>query len=154
MWGTVFFLEKSKLLLEWVRCARINLHYSEVFLQARCAVTIYEAAGGSLGWHNSGTVGELHMRPLGDGMINFQLHDLLVCLHTCCFGIVLGCYYYCCFLPPTHFCVLNWVQKLEKTLSFVPFLLLLVKPGYYYPGWVLACAIAIQTDWIICLPYL
>ncbi|KAH9557481.1 hypothetical protein CY35_07G086200 [Sphagnum magellanicum] len=44
---------------------------------ARCAVTIYEAAGGSLGWHNSGTVGELHMRPLGDGMINFQLHDLL-----------------------------------------------------------------------------
>jgi hypothetical protein len=40
-------------------------------------VTIYEAAGGSLGWHNSGTVGELHMRPLGDGMINFQLHDLL-----------------------------------------------------------------------------
>jgi hypothetical protein len=44
---------------------------------ARCAVTIYEAAGGSMGWHNSGTVGELHMRPLGDGMINFQLHDLL-----------------------------------------------------------------------------
>jgi hypothetical protein len=46
------------------------------------------------------------------------------------------------------------VQKLEKTPSFVPFLLLLVKPGYYYPGWVLACAIAIQTVWIICLPYL
>jgi len=44
---------------------------------ARCAVTVFEAAGGGLGWHGSGTVGELHMRPLGDGMINFQLHDLL-----------------------------------------------------------------------------
>ncbi|KAG0581478.1 hypothetical protein KC19_4G255300 [Ceratodon purpureus] len=44
---------------------------------ARCAVTVFEAAGGSVGWHGSGTVGELHMRPLGDGMINFQLHDLL-----------------------------------------------------------------------------
>lgn len=44
---------------------------------ARCAVTVFEAAGGSVGWHGSGTVGELHMRPLGDGMLNFQLHDLL-----------------------------------------------------------------------------
>jgi len=44
---------------------------------ARCAVTVFEAAGQSVGWHSSGTVGELHMRPLGDGMINFQLHDLL-----------------------------------------------------------------------------
>lgn len=44
---------------------------------ARCAVSVFEAAGGSLGWHDSGTIGELHMRPLGDGMINFQLHDLL-----------------------------------------------------------------------------
>ncbi len=48
-------------------------------------MTIYEAAGGSMGWHNSGTVGELHMRPLGDGMINFQLHDLLVCVNVHCF---------------------------------------------------------------------
>lgn len=51
-------------------------------LQARCAVTVFEAAGGSVGWHGSGTVGELHMRPLGDGMINFQLHDLLVSLQN------------------------------------------------------------------------
>lgn len=50
--------------------------------QARCAVTVFEAAGGSVGWHGSGTVGELHMRPLGDGMINFQLHDLLVSLQN------------------------------------------------------------------------
>jgi hypothetical protein len=51
-------------------------------LQARCAVTVFEAAGGSVQWHGSGTVGELHMRPLGDGMINFQLHDLLVSLQN------------------------------------------------------------------------
>ncbi len=67
------------------RHARIDMYCLDISLQARCAVTIYEAAGGSMGWHNSGTVGELHMRPLGDGMINFQLHDLLVCLNVHCF---------------------------------------------------------------------
>ncbi|KAJ7566300.1 hypothetical protein O6H91_02G096200 [Diphasiastrum complanatum] len=44
---------------------------------ARCPVTLYEAAGGSLMWHASGTVGELHMRPLGSNTLHFQLHDLL-----------------------------------------------------------------------------
>eukprot|EP00249_Psilotum_nudum_P019402 c27234_g2_i1 orf=291-1355(-) len=44
---------------------------------ARCPVKLFEAAGGSNSWQPSGTVGELHMKPLGKAMINFQLHDLL-----------------------------------------------------------------------------
>lgn len=44
---------------------------------AQCPVRLFEAAGGSNSWQPSGTVGELHMRPMGNAMLHFQLHDLL-----------------------------------------------------------------------------
>uniref|UniRef100_A0A0D6R6S2 CRIB domain-containing protein n=1 Tax=Araucaria cunninghamii TaxID=56994 RepID=A0A0D6R6S2_ARACU len=44
---------------------------------ARCPVTLFEAARGIRSWHTGGTVGELHMRPLGGAAIHFQLNDLL-----------------------------------------------------------------------------
>eukprot|EP01018_Ginkgo_biloba_P021432 Gb_01193 [translate_table: standard] len=44
---------------------------------ARCPVTLFEAARGSTSWQTGGTVGELHMRPLGGAVLHFQLNDLL-----------------------------------------------------------------------------
>lgn len=44
---------------------------------ARCPVRLFEAAGGSSSWLPSGTAGELHMRPLGNAVLYFQLRDLL-----------------------------------------------------------------------------
>lgn len=44
---------------------------------ARCPVRLFEAAGGSCSWQSSGTMGELHMRPLGNAMLHFQILDLL-----------------------------------------------------------------------------
>eukprot|EP01018_Ginkgo_biloba_P009701 Gb_14221 [translate_table: standard] len=44
---------------------------------ARCPVTLFEAARGVTSWQTGGTVGELHMRPLGRAAIHFQLNDLL-----------------------------------------------------------------------------
>eukprot|EP00250_Pteridium_aquilinum_P007605 c17277_g1_i1 orf=497-1555(+) len=44
---------------------------------ARCPVRLFEAAGSSNAWTPSGTAGELHMRPLGNAMLHFQLRDLL-----------------------------------------------------------------------------
>jgi hypothetical protein len=47
---------------------------------------------------DSGTIDELHMRPLGDWMINFELRDLLVSLHN----------------PPMIFyCIPNVVQLVQ-----------------------------------------